>query len=312
MRKLYDEKMMLQDALKNNYAIGAFNFSSIEVMRAIVDGCQNKGSPVILALSESGLKYADPAYLSKVVEAALVNTSIPIALHLDHGKTFEMVRDCIDNGFNSVMIDGSYLPYDENVALTKKVCEYAHKRGVAVEGELGVLAGVEDDVSSDEHHYTDPKQALDFVRKTGVDSLAIAIGTSHGAFKFKGEPNLRFDILEEVNHLIPDFPIVLHGASNVPKEYIDTINKYGGDLQETQGVPEELIKKACEKSVCKVNNDTDLRICFTAAMREFLAKNPSEFSPRRYLQYAKDKVRELVEYKVEKVFNSVNRLTNCK
>jgi len=308
MKKLYNEKEMLQDALKNKYAIGAFNFSSIEVMRAIVDGCENQKSPVILALSESGLRYADPRYLSKVIEAALVETTIPIALHLDHGKNFEIVKECIECGFNSVMIDGSFLPYEENIVLTKKVCDFAHKRGVSVEGEIGVLAGVEDDVNSDKNHYTNPEQALDFVQRTGVDSLAIAIGTSHGAFKFKGEPELRFDILKQVSKLMPDMPIVLHGASNVPQKYIEKINQYGGNIQTAQGVPEKLISKACKLAVCKVNNDTDLRVCFTAAIREYLAKNPSDFTPRNYLQYAKNAVRELVEYKVKSVFFSANKM----
>lgn len=307
MNKLYSEKQMLLDALKGGYAVGAFNFSSIEMMRAIVDGCQNQNSPVILALSERGLKYADPEYLSKVINAALKETTIPIALHLDHGKNFEIVKECIKYGFNSVMIDGSYLPYEENVALTKKVAEYAHKRGVSVEGELGVLAGVEDDVSAEKIKYTDPYQAVDFVEKTKVDSLAIAIGTSHGAFKFKGEPTLRFDILEKVHNLLPEIPIVLHGASNVPQEYVETINKFGGDIQGSKGVSEELISKASSLAVCKVNNDTDLRMCFTAAMREFLWNNPAEFTPRKYLQYAKDNVRELVEYKVKNVFHSAGK-----
>ncbi len=308
MNKLTSEIEILHDALKNGYAVGAFNFSSIEMMRAIVDGCQSKHSPVILAMSEGGIKYAEPEYIRKVVDIATAKTDIPIALHLDHGKNFEIVKNCIEIGFNSVMIDGSYLPYEENVALTKKVCDFAHKHGIPVEGELGVLKGVEDDVSASEHQYTDPEQALDFVKRTGVDSLAVAIGTSHGAFKFKGEPTLRFDILKNISKLIPDIPIVLHGASNVPQQYIDIINKYGGNIQSAKGVPEELIKKACKMSVCKVNNDTDLRVCFTSAIREFLANNPQEFTPRKYLQYAKDRVRELIEYKVSKIFRSANKM----
>lgn len=308
MESLFNEKEMLADALKNGYSVGAFNFSSIEVMRAIVDACEAQKSPLILALSEGGLKYADPNYIAKVVDAVLETTTIPVALHLDHGKNFEIVKNCIDIGFNSVMIDGSYLPYEENVLLTKQVCDYAHARGVSVEGELGVLAGVEEDVKSNVHKYTDPQQALDFVTRTNIDSLAIAIGTSHGAFKFKDEPTLRFDILEEVSRLMPNLPIVLHGASNVPQQFIETINKYGGKIEGSKGVPEELISKASSLAVCKVNNDTDLRVCFTAAMREFFANNPQEFTPRKYLQYAKDKVRELVEYKVKNVFHSSNRL----
>ncbi len=307
MNKLFNEKQMLLDALHGKYAVGAFNFSSIEMMRAIVDACMNQRSPVILALSESGLKYANPGYIMDIMNAVMKTTDIPIALHLDHGKNFEIVKQCVDLGFNSVMIDGSYLPYEENVALTKKVVQYAHKHHVSVEGELGVLAGVEDDVSAKEHKYTNPEQALDFVKKTGVDSLAIAIGTSHGAFKFKGEPTLRFDILKNVSALMPEMPIVLHGASNVPQEYIETINKFGGKIKGAKGVSEELIKKACKMAVCKVNNDTDLRVCFTAAIRQFLKENPQEFTPRKYLQFAKDQVRQLVEYKVKKVFGSAKK-----
>lgn len=307
MNKLYSEKLMLQKALKGGYSVGAFNFSSIEMMRAIVDACEEAKSPVILALSESGLKYADPGYIKDVINAVMKNTTIPIALHLDHGKNFEIVKKCIKLGFNSVMIDGSYLPYDENVKLTKKVVQYAHKYGVSVEGELGVLAGVEDDVKADEHKYTDPEQALDFVKKTGVDSLAIAIGTSHGAFKFKGEPTLKFDILKKVSTLMPNLPIVLHGASNVPQEYIEIINKNGGKIKGAKGVSENLIKKASKMAVCKVNNDTDLRVCFTAAIREYLKLHPEEFTPRKYLQYAKDKVKELILFKIKKVFGSANK-----
>ena len=307
MNKLFNEKEMLLKALEGKYAVGAFNFSSLEMLKAIVEASERAKSPVICALSERGLKYADPGYIMDVMNAVLKNTTIPIALHLDHGKNFEIVKECIDLGFNSVMIDGSYLPYEENVALTKKVVDYAHKRKVSVEGELGVLAGVEDDVKADEHRYTDPEQALDFVKKTGVDSLAIAIGTSHGAFKFKGEPTLKFDILKNVHKLMPQMPIVLHGASNVPQEYIKTINKFGGKIEGAKGVSEELIKKACKMAVCKVNNDTDLRVCFTAAIREFLTEHPEEFTPRKYLQYAKDKVSELVEYKLKKVFGSYKK-----
>lgn len=307
MNKLSSEKLMLKKALKGGYSVGAFNFSSIEMMRAIVDACEETKSPVILALSESGLKYADPGYIGDVMQAVLKNTTIPVSLHLDHGKNFDIVKKCIKLGFNSVMIDGSYLPYEENVKLTKKVVDYAHKYNVSVEGELGVLAGVEDDVKADGHQYTDPKQALEFVERTGVDSLAIAIGTSHGAFKFKGEPTLKFNILKEVNKLMPNMPIVLHGASNVPQEYIETINKFGGNIQGAKGVSENLIKKASKMAVCKVNNDTDLRVCFTAAIREYLILHPEEFTPRKYLQYAKDKVKELVEYKVTKVFGSAGK-----
>lgn len=302
--KLFNHKEMLHHALKNGYAIGGYNFSSVEMMRAIVDGCQETDAPVILSLSQSGLKFATSTYLKNVVHAALELTDIPISLHLDHGKNFDIVKECIDIGFNSVMIDGSYLPYEENVALTKKVVDYAHKRGVAVEGELGKLAGVEDDVSSSHSLYTDPNQAFDFVKRTGVDSLAIAIGTSHGAFKFTGKPTLKFDILAEVRSLMPDLPIVLHGASNVPQKFIKIINKYGGDIQKSKGVSESLVEKACSLGVCKVNNDTDLRVCYTASIREYLAKNPKCFTPREYLQYAKDQVKALIMDKNTNLFHS--------
>lgn len=305
--KLFNHNIMLHHALKNGYAIGAYNFSSVEMMRAIIDGCQETDAPVILSLSNSGLKFATPTYLKNVVHAALEITTIPISLHLDHGKDFEIVKQCIDIGFNSVMIDGSYLPYEENIELTKKVVDYAHKYGVAVEGELGKLAGVEDDVKSDKIAYTDPVQAKDFVEQTGVDSLAIAIGTSHGAFKFSGTPTLKFEVLAEVRKLIPDLPVVLHGASNVPQKYIEIINKYGGDIQKSKGVSEELIEKACSLGICKVNNDTDLRVCYTAAIREYLAKNPQCFTPREYLQYAKDEVRKLIIDKNINLFHSAGK-----
>ena len=305
--KLFNHKEMLHHALKNGYAIGGYNFSSIEVMRAIIDGCQETDAPVILSLSQSGLKFATPTYLKHVVYAALENTDIPISLHLDHGKNIDIVKECIDVGFNSVMIDGSYLPYEENVALTKEVVKYAHKRKVAVEGELGKLAGVEDDVKSSKSIYTDPEQALDFVKRTGVDSLAIAIGTSHGAFKFSVTPTLKFDILSEIRSLMPDLPIVLHGASNVPKKYIKIINKYGGDIQKSKGVSESLIEKACSLGVCKVNNDTDIRVCYTASIREYLFKNPNCFTPREYLQYAKDQVKELIKDKNTNLFHCSNQ-----
>lgn len=299
IRGLSEEQALLLQAKKGKYAIGAFNFTSVEIMRAIVDGCQQKQSPVILALSSSGLKYVSLPYIVKVVQAATETSDIPIALHLDHGKEWDLIKQCIDVGFSSVMIDGSFLPFEENVALTKKVCAYAHQRGVSVEGELGVLAGVEDDVSADKSHYTDPNQALEFVERTGVDSLAIAIGTSHGAFKFKGEPVLRLDLLKQIGKLLPDTPIVLHGASSVPQDLVETINRYGGKVENAQGLPDELLKKACKAGVCKVNCDTDIRLCYTAALREFFANNPDEFNPRKYLEYSKRKVAEFVAAKTK-------------
>ena len=305
--KLTPMSEVLKKAYSNNYVVGAFNFSSIEVMRAIVDAANNVKSPVILALSESGLRYADARYLSRVIEAALEESSVPLVLHLDHGKDFALVKEVIGAGFNSVMIDGSSLPFEENVKLTKQVVDYAHERGVDVEGELGSLAGVEDDVSNEVGHYTNPEQAAEFVRLTGVDSLAIAIGTSHGAFKFKGEARLRFDILDEVARLLPGLPIVLHGASSVPEAIVAKINKYGGAVEGAKGVPDEMFKRVCASSVCKINSDTDLRMCYTAALREFLALNPTEFTPRKYLQHAKDSVRNMLEDKMTGILNSAGK-----
>lgn len=306
IKGLSNEQALLLQAKKGKYGVGAFNFTSVEIMRAIVDGCQQKKSPVILALSSSAMKYVTLPYVIKVVQAATETSNIPIALHLDHGKDWQTIKECVDVGFSSVMIDGSFLPFDENVELTKKVCSYAHRRGVAVEGELGVLAGVEDEVSADKNHYTNPEQALEFVERTGVDSLAVAIGTSHGAFKFKGEPMLRFDLLKDIEKLLPKTPIVLHGASSVPLEFINTINRYGGNVHDAQGLPDELLKKACKSGVCKVNCDTDLRLCYTAALREFFANNPNEFNPRKYLEYAKLKVAEFVAAKT-KVLGSAGK-----
>ena len=307
MKKTPNEYEMLLRAKKEHYAIGAFNFSSLEIMRAIVDAATETRSPVILALSEGGLRYAEPRYIKYVADAVADMTDVPIVMHLDHGKTFDIVCEVVDLGFHSVMIDGSSLSYEENVAITKKVVDYAHARGVVVEGELGVLAGVEDDVSSDVHKYTDPEQAVDFVKKTGVDSLAIAIGTSHGAYKFEGEPKLKIDILQQINSLLPDTPLVLHGASSVPQEYVEIINKYGGDVKGARGVPAELIAEACENGISKVNCDTDLRLVFTATVRKFLAENPTVFDPRKYLQASKDNMRDFVKDKITNVLHSANK-----
>ncbi len=307
LNQLTNECDMLLKAKKEHYAVGAFNFSSIEIMRAIVDAAEMSRSPVILALSEGGLKYAEPRYIKHVVGVVTEMTDIPVALHLDHGKNFEIVRDVIDLGFNSVMIDGSSLPYEENIAITKKVVEYAHKHGVVVEGELGVLAGVEDDVKSDVHKYTDPEQAVDFVKKTGVDSLAIAIGTSHGAYKFTGDAKLRIDILEQINSLLPEVPLVLHGASSVPQNFVKTINEYGGNIVGAKGVPEEEIREACKHGISKVNCDTDLRLAFTATIRKFLVENPTIFDPRKYLQACKDAMRDFVAGKMKDVLLSAGK-----
>lgn len=308
MNKPFNEYEMLLKAKKEHYAVGAFNFSSIEILRAIVDAATEKRSPTILAVSEGGLKYAEPHYIKHIFNAVMEMTDVPLALHLDHGKSFEIVKSVIDLGFNSVMIDGSSLPYEENVALTKKVVDYAHKAGVVVEGELGVLAGVEDEVSSDVHHYTEPAQALDFVKKTGVDSLAIAIGTSHGAYKFSGEPKLEIEILREVNALLPEVPLVLHGASSVPQNLVKTIGEYGGNVEGARGVPESLIAEACKNGISKVNCDTDLRLVFTATVRKFLAENPTVFDPRKYLQACKDAMRDFVKDKMENVLHSAGKM----
>ena len=307
MKKTLNEYEILLRAKKEHYAVGAFNFSSLEIMRAIVDAATETRSPVILALSEGGLRYAEPRYIKYVADAIANMTDIPIVMHLDHGKNFDIVREVVDLGFHSVMIDGSSLSYEENVAITKKVVDYAHKKGVVVEGELGVLAGIEDDVSSDVHKYTDPDQAVDFVNKTNVDSLAIAIGTSHGAYKFEGEPKLRIDILKQINTLLPDTPLVLHGASSVPQKYVEIINQYGGDVKGARGVPEELIAEACANGISKVNCDTDLRLVFTATVRKFLAENPTVFDPRKYLQASKDNMRDFVKSKIIDVLHSANK-----
>lgn len=312
IKTLFSETQMLLNALKNGYAIGAYNFSSVEDMRAIINGCENSDSPLILALSEKGLRFASAEYLVDVVKAATRESSIPISLHLDHGKNFDIVKEVIDLGFNSVMIDGSALSYEDNIAITKKVVDYAHKKGVDVEAELGTLAGIEDDVKAEKNIYTDPEQAYDFVKKTNVDSLAIAIGTSHGAYKFKGEAKLRFDILNQVSSLMPDLPIVLHGASSVPQKYIDKINKYGGDIQKAKGVPEKMLVEAGKLAVCKINCDTDIRMCYTASMREFLANNPSDFTPRNYLQYCKDEVTKMIEERNRNVMCSAGWGSKCK
>jgi len=303
-KSLYNERKMLDDAYKNGYAVGAFNFSSIEVMRAIVDAAEIANSPVIIAMSQSGIKFTQPEYICDVMKAVLENTSVPISLHLDHGKDYELIKRCVKAGFNSIMIDGSYLPYKENVAITKKVVKFAHDHGVEVEGELGTLSGTEDDTSSDKILYTNPNQAAEFVGLTGVDSLAIAIGTSHGAYKFKAEPTLRFDILQEVSNLLPKFPIVLHGASNVPADVLADFNKWGGKMEGAKGVPEELLKKASKMAVCKINCDTDVRLRYTACIRQYLIEHPECFTPREYLQFAKDNLRDMIVDKMTNIMGS--------
>ncbi len=302
---LVNTTKMFEDAYKGGYAIGAFNVNNMEIIQGIVEAGKKLNAPLILQVSKGARAYANHTYLVKLVEAAVEETGLPIALHLDHGPDFETCKSCIDGGFTSVMIDGSHLPYEENVALTKKVVDYAHAHGVTVEGELGQLAGVEDDVqvSDEDASYTKPEQVYDFVTRTGVDSLAIAIGTSHGAYKFKPgqKPQLRFDILEEVSKKLPGFPIVLHGASSVIPEFVEEINKYGGSMPDAIGIPEEMLRQAATMAVCKINIDSDLRLAMTAAIRKYMAENPSHFDPRQYLKPAREAIQGMVEHKINTV-----------
>ena len=306
---LVTTKEMFEKSMKEGFAIGAFNVNNMEIVQAIVDAAAEENSPVILQASSSAIKYARPIYLKKMVEAATEETNIPIVLHLDHGPDFETCKACIDAGFTSVMIDGSKYDFEENVALTKKVVDYAHPRGVVVEAELGKLAGIEDDVNvaASDAMYTDPEQAKEFVERTGCDSLAIAIGTSHGAYKFKGELKLRFDILAKVKKLIPNTPIVLHGASTVIPELVEMCNKYGADIPGAKGVPDEILHEASLSGVSKINVDTDLRLAMTAAVRKEFVENPSVFDPRKYLGPARELIKETVQHKIRDVFGSSNK-----
>ena len=306
---LVTTKEMFEKSMKEGFAIGAFNINNMEILQGIVDAASKQNSPVILQASSGAIKYARIKYLMKMVEAAAEETNIPIAIHLDHGPDFETCKMCIDNGFTSVMIDGSKYSFEENIELTKKVVEYAHSKGVVVEAELGQLAGIEDDVnvSETDAKYTNPDQAKEFVERTGCDSLAIAIGTSHGAYKFKGEAKLRMDILAEIKEKIPNTPIVLHGASTVIPELVETCNKYGADIPGTKGVPDEILHTASISGVSKINVDTDLRLAFTGEIRKALAENPSAFDPRKYLTPAREKITEIVEHKIKNVFGSANK-----
>ncbi len=301
---------MFKKAYAGGYAIGAFNINNMEIIQAIAEGAAETKSPVIMQVSAGARKYAKHEYLMALANAAIKDSGIDMALHLDHGADFEICKACIDGGFNSVMIDGSRFSFEENVELTKKVVEYAHERGVAVEGELGKLAGVEDDVkvNDDDAMYTNPDEVEEFVSRTGVDSLAIAIGTSHGAFKFKGEPKLRFDILEEIMRRIPGFPIVLHGASSVMPDLVAEINACGGNLAGAQGVPEDMLRKAASLAVCKINIDSDIRLAMTAGIRRVMTAQPEVFDPRTYLSVARDEVRKLVVHKITNVLGSANTL----
>ena len=308
---LVNSKEIFKKAYEGGYAVGAFNVNNMEIIQGITEAAKELQAPVILQVSAGARKYANPTYLRKLVEAAVEETGLPIVLHLDHGDSFELCKSCIDGGFTSVMIDGSHLDYEDNVALTKKVVDYAHERNVTVEGELGQLAGIEDDVnvSAEDASYTNPDQVLDFVTRTGVDSLAIAIGTSHGAYKFKPgqKPELRFDILDEVAKRLPGFPIVLHGASSVVPEFVKMINENGGEMPDAIGIPEEMLRKAATMAVCKINIDSDLRLAMTAAVRKHLNDNPTHFDPRQYLGDGRNAIKGMVEHKINTVLGCANK-----
>jgi fructose-bisphosphate aldolase class II len=300
---------MFKKAYDGGYAIGAFNVNNMEIVQGITEAAKELSAPLILQVSKGARAYANPIYLRKLVEAALEDTGLPICLHLDHGDTFETCKDCVDSGFTSVMIDGSHHSFEDNIALTKKVVEYAHAKGVVVEAELGRLEGVEDEVkvAAGEGSYTQPEEVEEFVSKTGVDSLAIAIGTSHGAYKFKGKAELRFDILDEVTKRLPGYPIVLHGASSVIPEFVDMINKYGGEMPGAKGVPEEMLRRAAKSAVCKINIDSDLRLAMTASIRKHFAEHPSDFDPRQYLKPARAAIKQLVKNKIENVLGCAGK-----
>ena len=302
---------MFKKAYEGGYAIGAFNVNNMEIIQGITEAAAEERAPLILQVSAGARKYAKHIYLTKLVEAAIADTDLPIALHLDHGADFDICKACVDGGFSSVMIDGSKYSFEENIALTRKVVEYAHAHGVVVEGELGTLAGIEDDVhvKADDALFTRPEEVEEFVTRTGVDSLAIAIGTSHGAFKFKPgqKPQLRFDILQEVMDRLPGFPIVLHGASSVMPEYVADVNKFGGQMADAIGIPEDMLRKAASMAVCKINVDSDLRLAMTAGIRKHFAENPTHFDPRQYLGEGRDNITKVVKHKIEDVLGSANR-----
>ena len=306
---LVTTKEMFKKALTEDYAVGAFNVNNMEIIQGIVEAAQEESAPLILQVSAGTRKYANPTYLVKLVEAAIIDTGLDIVLHLDHGADFDVCKKCVDDAFTSVMIDGSKHPFEENIKLTKQVVEYAHSKGVSVEAELGKLAGVEDDVkvSARNATFTVPEEAAEFVEKTGVDSLAIAIGTSHGAYKFKGEPYLDFERLKEIHKLIPDTPLVLHGASTVLPEFVSKCNEYGGNIPGAQGVPEDMIKTATKYGICKVNIDTDLRLAMTAEIRKHFAEHPEDFDPRKYLGPARDAIKGMVQHKIKNVLNASNK-----
>lgn len=305
---LVTSKEMFQKAYDGGYAIGAFNVNNMEIIQGITEAAKEVNSPLILQVSSGARKYANHTYLMKLIEAAIIETDLPICVHLDHGDTFELCKSCIDGGFTSVMIDGSHHSFAENIKLTRQVVDYAHDHGVVVEGELGRLAGIEDalDVSAEDASYTRPEEVEEFVSKTGVDSLAIAIGTSHGAFKFKPgvKPQLKFDILEKVQQRLPGFPIVLHGSSSVIPEFVEMINQYGGNMPDAIGIPEEMLRQAAKMSVCKINIDSDLRLAMTATIRKYLAEHPDHFDPRQYLKPAREAIKSMVLRKIVNVLGS--------
>lgn len=309
---LVSTKEMFEKAYKGGYAIGAFNVNNMEIVQGITQAAMEENSPVILQVSAGARKYAKHNYLIKLVEAAIMETGLPIALHLDHGENFDICKACVDGGFSSVMIDGSKYSFEENIAITRQVVEYAHAHGVTVEGELGKLAGIEDDVnvSDEDAQFTNPAEVEEFVSRTGVDSLAIAIGTSHGAYKFKPgqKPRLRFDILEEVQKRLPGFPIVLHGASSVPQEFVAQVNQYGGSMPDAIGIPEEMLRQAASMAVCKINIDSDLRLCMTAAVRKHLCEHPDHFDPRQYLADGRQAIQDMVRHKIRDVLGSSGKV----
>ena len=308
---LVTSKEMFEKAYKGGYAIGAFNVNNMEIIQGITGAAADLKAPVILQVSKGARAYANRTYLMKLVEAAVIDTGLPICLHLDHGDTFELCKSCIDDGFTSVMIDASSKPFAENIALTRQVVEYAHDHGVVVEAELGTLAGIEDEVnvSAEDSSYTRPEEVQEFVEKTGCDSLAIAIGTSHGAYKFKPgtKPQLRFDVLEEVEKKLPGFPIVLHGSSSVPQEFVEKINKFGGNMPGAIGVPEDQLRKAASMAVCKINIDSDLRLAMTGTIRQFMDEHPDKFDPREYLKPARANIKELVRHKLVDVLGCAGK-----
>lgn len=298
---LISPRAMFVKAYAQGFAVGAFNVNNMEIIQGIMSAAKEERSPLILQVSAGARKYAGQTYILKLMEAAVSDTDLPVVLHLDHGQDFEICKAVIDGGFTSVMIDGSHLPFEENIAVTKKVVEYAHERGVFVEAELGRLAGVEDEVSSEENVYTDPDEAVEFVQRSGCDSLAIAIGTSHGAYKFKGEPRLDFTRLEKITAMLPGYPLVLHGASSVLPEFVKMANQYGGKIGEARGVPEDMLRRSASLGVCKINIDTDLRLVMTATIRKIFAEHPEEFDPRSYLKPAREALTGIVRHKMRNV-----------